>query len=163
MDKKLLNDTYMRIALEIAQQSTCARKQVACVLVKDRTIISTGYNGVPSGMKHCNETFTLADRLKPDFMKIHGEFSAKFELHAEQNAVCQAAKNEVSPVGSTAYVTLSPCAPCAKLLIAAGVKEVYYYEAYDRDTSGIDLLKEVGIPCNQITLASEVQDHASQE
>ena len=144
--------TFIKIALEIANHSTCCRKQVACLLVKNNVIISTGYNGTPSGQKHCNEYFTPSMISRPDFMEKHRIFSNRYEVHSEQNAIAQAAKNEVNPEGATAYVTLSPCLSCAKLLITAGIKKVFYYEKYDRDTSGIDLLKEANIQVERITL-----------
>lgn len=142
--------TFIKMALLVAEHSTCCRKQVGCLLVKDRVVISTGYNGVAKGQKHCNEIFSPEMMKKPTFMADHGAFSTRYELHAEQNAIAQVAKNETNPEGAIAYVTLSPCVNCAKLLIASGIKEVYYYEEYDRDTSGIELLKECGVNVRQI-------------
>lgn len=136
---------FLRIASIIAKHSTCCRKQVGAVIVKNRRIISTGYNGVPSGMKHCKDIFT-PDKLKsPYFYEEHGKFSANFEVHSEQNAIAELSKNEVSGVGATMYTNLSPCSSCSKLIAAAGIKRVVYSEEYDRDKGGPELLRQCGI------------------
>ena len=96
-------------------------------------------------MKHCNEIFTQKDLTSPDFMKTHGDFSNKFEVHSEQNAIAELSKNEVSGIGATLYTTLAPCSNCAKLIVAAGIKRVVYLEEYDRDMSGPELLRQAGI------------------
>lgn len=139
------DNDFLRIAKIIAEHSTCTRKQVGAVIVRNKRIISTGYNGVPSGMKHCNEVFTQKDLTSPDFMKTHGDFSNKFEVHSEQNAIAELSKNEVNGVGATLYTTLAPCSNCAKLIVAAGIKRVVYLEEYDRDMSGPELLRQAGI------------------
>lgn len=142
--------TFIKVATLMAKHSTCVRKQVGVVIVKNNRIISTGYNGVPSGMKHCNEVFTksaMAKLTDAEFYKQHGDFSAKYEVHAEQNAIAELSKNEVNAIGATLVTTLSPCSNCAKLIAAAGIKRVVYLEEYDRDTNGPDLLKNLGIEC----------------
>jgi len=127
--------TFMEIAKIFAKHSTCIRKQVGAVIVKDKRIISTGYNGVPSGIKHCNEVFDLSDELnKEEFMKKHRDFSSMYELHAEQNAIAFAAKNSLSVNGASIYCTLSPCRDCLKLISAVGIKDVYFNEVYDRES-----------------------------
>ena len=91
--------TFIKVATLMAKHSTCVRKQVGVVIVKNNRIISTGYNGVPSGMKHCNEVFTksaMAKLTDAEFYKQHGDFSAKYEVHAEQNAIAELSKNEVN-------------------------------------------------------------------
>jgi len=142
--------SFLRIAYEMSTHSTCCRKQVGALVVKNNRIISSGYNGVPSGLRHCVDYFKPSDMKKPDFMKVHGEFSNAFEVHAEQNAIAECAKNEVSPVGATLYTTLAPCSNCAKLIVAAGIKRVIYEEEYDRDTKGPELLKQCGLIVQQI-------------
>jgi dCMP deaminase len=143
--------TFINIAKEMAKHSTCIRKQVGAILVKNGHIVSTGYNGVPHGVKHCNEVFKKEDMLKPDWMDVHGKFSSMYEVHAEQNCIIEMAKNETNPEGSTLYLTLSPCSNCAKLIVAAGITRVVYEEKYDRDTSGIDLLNNMGVECVQLS------------
>lgn len=144
--------TFMRIAKEMAKHSTCCRKQVGAVLVKNRRVISTGYNGVPSGLRHCCDRFTPCDRAKPDFYDVHGVFSRNFEVHAEANCLLETAKNEISPEGTTLYTTLSPCQDCAKIICAAGVTRIVYEELYDRDQKGIELLAEMGIDVDQVVV-----------
>ena len=112
--------------------------------------MSTGYNGVPSGLKHCNQYFTMDNLKEPEFYNQHGDFSKKFELHAEQNAILFAGKVFTSCEGATLYTTLSPCSDCCKLIAGAGIKRVVYCEEYDRDTAGIELLKQLGIEVIQV-------------
>lgn len=136
---------FLRIAGIMAEHSTCCRKQVGAVIVKNGRVISTGYNGTPAGMINCKDHFKPEDIKKPTFFDIHGKFSANFEVHAEQNAIAELSKNEVNGVGSTLYTTLAPCSMCAKLIAAAGIKRVVYAEEYDRDMSGPELLKQCGL------------------
>ena len=139
---------FLEIAKQFASQSTCCRKQVGAILVKDGRIVSTGYNGVVKGAIHCNEhdVFKNVDWTKQkatdDLAMKHHQFSSVNELHAEQNAIAFAAKNGVSTDGCTLYTTLAPCPDCAKLIVASGIKEVYYTEEYDRNTTGINFLKK---------------------
>ena len=92
--------TFINIAKEMAKHSTCIRKQVGAILVKNGHIVSTGYNGVPHGVKHCNEVFKKEDMLKPDWMDVHGKFSSMYEVHAEQNCIIEMAKNNMVHEGS---------------------------------------------------------------
>lgn len=144
------DELFMSMAEKLAGCSTCARVQVGAVLVKDRRVVSTGWNGVPSGLEHCNTLFDAEDWT--DKRKIeHHEFSRKFELHAEQNCLIYAGRSGVHLDGDLSlYVTVSPCSDCAKLIVAAGIKEVVYKTLYDRDPSGIELLKTMGIEVRQI-------------
>ena len=145
----------------VAGQSTCCRLNVGAVLVKDNRVISIGFNGVPSGQKHCEEHFdevckkagtSKEEYFKTkEFMDIHGKFSNENELHAEQNAILFAAKNGIATAGATLYVTLSPCINCAKVIVAAGIKTVYYKDLYDRSQDGIVFLAKNGIDCRQLT------------
>lgn len=149
--KKLKWDQdYLRIAGIMAEHSSCARVHVGAIIVKDGRIVSTGYNGVPSKMKQCNEIFT-PDRIKdPNFSVNHHAFAEKFEVHSEQNAIAYLSRNEVSGVGATMYCTVAPCSQCSKLIVAAGIKEVVYAEEYDRDNGGPSLLKQCGIEVRKI-------------
>ncbi len=118
-----------------AKNSYCKRKQVGALIVKDRMIISDGYNGTPSGFENVCEDETGA--TKP------------YVLHAEANAITKVAKSGNSSEGSTLYVTASPCLECSKLIIQAGIKRVVYHEDY-RITDGIDLLRRAGIEVQQL-------------
>ena len=122
--------SYLEMASVWARNSYCKRRQVGALLVKDRMIISDGYNGTPSGFENVCEDETGA--TKP------------YVLHAEANAITKVAKSGNSSDGSTLYVTASPCLECAKLIIQAGIKRVVYKDEY-RLTDGIDLLKRAGI------------------
>ena len=135
MDKQLLLDArYLRMARIWAENSYCKRRQVGCLVVKDKMIISDGYNGTPSGFENVCEDDTNV--TKP------------YVLHAEANAITKLARSGNSSDGSTLYVTASPCLECAKLIIQAGIKRVVFGEIY-RLTDGIDLLKRAGIECVQ--------------
>lgn len=131
LTKQLKYDTaYMKMAKEWAKLSHCERKQVGALIVKDRMIISDGFNGTPSGFDNCCED---EDGL------------TKWEvLHAEANAILKVAASTQSCKDATLYVTLSPCIHCSKLIHQAGIKRVVYGTAY-RDTSGLDFLKKAGV------------------
>lgn len=131
MDKhELLDRRYLRMAAIWAENSYCKRRQVGCLLVKNKMIISDGYNGTPTGFE--NDCETEDNRSKA------------YVLHAEANAITKVAMSSNSSEGSTLYVTDSPCIECAKLIIQAGIKRVVYSRAY-RLTDGIDLLKRANI------------------
>ena len=114
---------FLRLVNEVASMSTCTRRKVGCVIVKDKQLVSTGYNSVPARVNHCE--------VCPREGWPSGE---KLELcrgaHAEQNAIAQAAKHGISVNGATAYVNLQPCSECMKSLINAGIVEVVYTEGY---------------------------------
>jgi len=156
---------FSEITEIVASRSTCARIKVGGLLVRDNRIISMGYNGVPEGQKHCEEHFKLVyklnyydefksfeDYLNSElFREEHRIFSERNELHAEANALIYAAKNGVRTQGSVLYISYSPCMPCSKLILQAGVKEVYFNKPYDRDISGSTFLMENGVPCSEIS------------
>ncbi|MBQ7710103.1 MAG: dCMP deaminase family protein [Bacteroidales bacterium] len=125
---------YLEMAEIWAQNSYCKRRKVGALLVKDRTIISDGYNGTPSGFENICED--------------ENGVTKPYVLHAEANAITKVAKSGNSSDGATLYVTASPCAECAKLIIQAGIRRVVYRDAY-RLTDGIDLLKRAGVDVEQ--------------
>ncbi|MDR0766007.1 MAG: dCMP deaminase family protein [Odoribacteraceae bacterium] len=126
----LLDKRYLRMARIWAENSYCRRRQVGALLVRDGAIISDGYNGTPSGFENICEDEN--NRTRPHV------------LHAEANAITKIAKSNNSSLGSTLYVTSSPCIECAKLIIQAGIRRVVYSEDY-RDADGVALLREAGI------------------
>ncbi|MDR1679412.1 MAG: dCMP deaminase family protein [Prevotellaceae bacterium] len=144
MDKKqhLLDSRYMRMARIWAENSYCKRRQVGALLVKDKMIISDGYNGTPSGFEN--------DCEDEDFM------SKPYVLHAEANAISKIARSHNSSDGATLYVTASPCIECAKLIIQAGIKRVVYNEKY-RIMDGIELLERAGI--ETVCIENEINEH----
>lgn len=128
--KENLNNTYLRIATEISKLSVAKRKKVGCVIVKDNTIISFGYNGTPHGFNNICED--------------ENNITVPEVLHAESNAITKVAKSTISIVNSDMYLTLSPCYECAKLIIQSEIKTVYYTEEY-RKIDGLKLLEKSNI------------------
>jgi len=124
------DEYFMKMAYLAASRSTCLRRHVGAVLVKDKHVLSTGYNGPPKGLKHCDETGCLRQRLDVPSGERHEICRG---LHAEQNAIIQAAVFGVSIKDSFLYVTNTPCVVCAKMLINAGVKEIIYDGDYPDD------------------------------
>ena len=127
--QKKLDLRYLRMARIWAENSYCKRRQVGALVVKDKMIISDGYNGTPSGFENVCEENNVT---KP------------YVLHAEANAITKLARSSNNSEGSTLYVTASPCIECSKLIIQSGIKRVVYAEKY-RLTDGIDLLKRAGV------------------
>lgn len=128
---------YMRMAVEWGKLSYCKRKQVGALIVKDRMIISDGYNGTPSGFENLCEDES-------------GE-THWYVLHAEANAILKVARSTQSCLGATLYITLSPCKECSKLILQSGITRVVYLHAYS-DLSGVEFMKTAGIIVQQITL-----------
>lgn len=136
MKKKQLkyDKAYMRMAFEWAKLSYCERKQVGALIVKDRMIISDGFNGTPTGFENCCEE----------------DGNTKwYVLHAEANAILKVASSTQSCKNSTLYITLSPCKECSKLIHQSGIKRVVYAKAY-KDTSGLDFLEKAGVEITHI-------------
>jgi dCMP deaminase len=125
-----LDARYLRMARIWAENSYCKRRQVGALVVKDKMIISDGYNGTPSGFENVCED--------------DGNVTKPYVLHAEANAITKLARSNNNSEGSTIYITASPCIECAKLIIQAGIKRVVYGEKY-RLTDGIELLERAGI------------------
>jgi len=134
---------FMNIARQAATRSTCDRKHVGAVIVRDKTILSTGYNGSIRGLPHCDDVGHLMDA---------GHCVAT--VHAEANAIIQAAKNGVRIDGGELYTTASPCWSCFKLIANAGIRRIYYGEFY-RDTRSIEVASQVGIELIDLSRAPE--------
>lgn len=131
----------MEITSIVARRSTCLRRQVGALLVKDRNILASGYNGAPSGIAHCLEVGCLRDRLSVQPGQRHELCRG---LHAEQNAIIQAAKHGTNINGSTLYCTTLPCGICTKMLINAGIRRIVYEEGYPDPLAG-EMITEAGI------------------
>ena len=140
-ERPSFDDYFMEMAHVVAKRSTCLRRKVGALLVKDRHILSTGYNGAPKGLKHCSETGCLREQLGIPPGERHEICRG---LHAEQNAIIQAAVFGVSIKDSTLYCTNAPCSVCAKMLINAGVKEIIFEDEYP-DELAMQMLKEAKI------------------
>lgn len=142
-------DTYfMEIASLVSKRSTCLRRQVGAVIVKDRNILSTGYNGAPSGITHCEVTGCLREKLNVPSGERHELCRG---LHAEQNAIIQAAYHGTSIKDSTLYCTNLPCSICSKMLINAGITKIIYKEGY-MDDLGKEMIEESGIILERLKL-----------
>lgn len=126
----ILDTRYLRMARIWSENSYCRRRKVGALIVKDKMIISDGYNGTPSGF--------------PNICEDGNEVTFPYVLHAEANAITKVARSNNSSDGSTLYVTASPCVECAKLIIQAGIRRVVFSELY-RITDGIDLLQMAGV------------------
>ena len=131
----------MTLANQVATRTTCIRRAVGAVVVKDRRILATGYNGVPSGLAHCGETGCLRQQLGVPSGQRHEICRG---LHAEQNSIIQAAKYGINIDGASIYITTQPCVVCAKMLINAGIKEIVYQNPYP-DELAMSMLGEAGI------------------
>lgn len=132
----------MEITEQIATWSSCLRRQVGAVIVRDKRILTTGYNGAPAGVENCVEKGEcLRNRLKIE-SGTHAEIC--YSVHAEQNAIIQAAREGLSLKGCVLYCTHQPCVVCAKMIINAGIKEVIYKEGYP-DKFSVDICKEAGV------------------
>ena len=143
MNKIKLNKydkAYLRIATEWGLLSYCQRKKVGAIIVKDRMIISDGYNGTPSGFENCCEDEDGLTRWDV--------------LHAEANAILKVARSTQSCEGATLYITLSPCKECSKLIHQSGIKRVVYHNGY-RDDSGIQFLMKAGIEVEHISVLED--------
>ena len=133
--QEILDRRDLRMALIWAENSYCQRRKVGAILVKDKMIISDGYNGTPAGFENVCED--ESGSTKP------------YVLHAEANAITKVARSNNSSDGSTLYVTASPCVECAKLIIQAGIRRVVFNDLY-RLSDGIDLLRRAGVECVHI-------------
>ncbi|HZK25034.1 MAG TPA: cytidine/deoxycytidylate deaminase family protein [Oscillospiraceae bacterium] len=132
---------FMEIAHMVATRSTCLRRAVGAVIIKDKRILTTGYNGAPSGLAHCEEVGCLRDQQQVPSGQRHELCRG---LHAEQNAILQAALYGVPIGGATLYCTTHPCVVCAKMIINASIKEVVITDSYP-DKMSAELLAEAGI------------------
>jgi len=140
----------MQLAQLVATRSTCLRRKVGALLVKDKQIISSGYNGAPRGLAHCVELGCLREQKNVPSGERHELCRA---THAEANAIIQAAFHGVSTAGTTLYCTTAPCTICAKMLINAGVKRIVYTEGYP-DKLGLEMLQQAGVDVERHPLSS---------
>ncbi len=135
------DEYFMNLLDVIRTRSTCLRRQVAAVIVKDKQIISTGYNGSPRGIRHCDEVGCLREQMDIPSGERHELCRG---THAEQNAIIQASLHGVSIDGADIYITCSPCVLCTKMLINSGIKRIIYRGDYP-DKLALDMLEEAGV------------------
>jgi len=144
MDKRPSWDEYfLNIMQEVGKRGTCDRGRSGAIAVKDKRILSTGYVGAPTGLPHCDDVGHMMKKTVHEDGSVH-EHCVR-TAHAEQNVMCQAAKNGISLDGSTLYVKMTPCFNCAKMIINAGIKRVVCLRRYHEDKDTINMLKEAGI------------------
>jgi dCMP deaminase len=141
MERPSWDEYFMDISRLVARRSTCLRRQVGAVMVKDKNILATGYNGTPSGIIHCDVTGCLREQLQVPSGERHELCRG---LHAEQNAIIQAARHGVNIAEAVLYCTNSPCIICTKMLINAGIRKVIYLEGY-ADQLSMEMLEEADI------------------
>ncbi|MBD3379731.1 MAG: cytidine deaminase [Candidatus Omnitrophica bacterium] len=135
------DEYFLNIARLVSTRSTCLRRQVGAVAVKDKQLLATGYNGAPSGLTHCEDIGCLRQEMGVPSGERHELCRA---LHAEQNAFLQAARNGISLKGSTLYITTQPCSICAKMIVNAGVEKVVIDGSYP-DELALKFLEEAKI------------------
>lgn len=142
MERPSWDEYFMKMTELVATRSTCMRRQVGAIIVKDKRIITTGYNGAPRGIAHCEERGgCLREKMGIPSGERHELCMA---LHAEQNAIIQAATLAQSIEGATIYITHQPCVICAKMIINAGIRRIVVREGYPDELS-IELLEEAGL------------------
>jgi dCMP deaminase len=142
MTRASWDEYFMRIALQVATRATCDRKHVGAVIVRDRFILSAGYNGSIPGLAHCDDVGHLME-----------DGHCVRTVHAEANAICQSARNGARIEGATLYVTASPCFNCFKLCASAGISTIVYGEFY-RDPRIFEFAQEAGITLRHVDVAS---------
>jgi len=144
MSKPSFDVIYMELAQKLAQRSHCVKMHVGAVLTKDTRIVSLGYNGPPAGTHNCDIEWPVEGCPRDS------KGSCSLALHAEQNAILYASKNNVSVEGSTLYITLSPCIACARIIFTTGIRKVIYLNSYAEykkipSDEGVDFLKKFGV------------------
>lgn len=141
MQRLSWEEYFLKIASMVAERSTCLRRKVGAVLVRDRRILATGYNGAPHGISHCDEVGCLRDKMK---IPAASRIEICRGIHAEQNAIVQAATSGISISGAVLYCTHQPCVTCTKILINARITEMFVSERYP-DRLAAKMLKGAGI------------------
>jgi len=139
-------DYFMRIAYLVSERSTCTRRKVGCVAVRDKRILATGYNGAPTGVRHCLDIGCLREQLGVPSGERHEICRG---LHAEQNVIIQAALHGVSMQGAEIFCTTQPCLICAKMLINCQVKAIFFAEGYPDELSQ-SMIQEAGVRCERL-------------
>ncbi len=157
MNRPDFDDIYMELAVNLAKRSHCIKKHVGAVLTKDTRIISIGYNGPPAGTHNCDVEFPSEGCARDS------KGSCSLALHAEQNAILYAVKNNSSVEGSTLYVTLSPCLACARIIFSMGISKVVYLFSYAEykgigSDEGVDFLAKFGVKVQRYAKKLEVSD-----
>lgn len=154
MTRPSWQDYFTSITELVSSRSTCTRRKVGAVIVKDKMILATGYNGAPTGLPHCEEVGCLREQGRVPSGQRHELCRG---LHAEQNALIQAARHGVSIKGADIYSTTMPCVICSKMLINAGIANIYYVEGYPDELSA-KMLEDAGIGVIQVARPVPAED-----
>lgn len=158
MSRPSWDEYFLGIMEQVASRATCDRGRSGCVVARDKHILVTGYVGSPKGLPHCDEVgHQFKETLHEDGKKTN---HCVRTIHAEQNAICQAAKLGISLEGSTLYVKMTPCYVCAKMIINAGIKRVVVQKRYHADSDTIELFNKAGVEF--IALSDEVEKYDKQ-
>ena len=139
----------MTITRQVAERSTCTRAKVGAVIVRDRSILATGYNGSPAGMPHCTEVGCLIYESKTPSGDI--EQNCFRTIHAEINAIAQAAKNGASIKDASIYITHTPCVHCLKVLVNTGIRSIFYEKPYKLETVN-DIISHTGVELQSVAM-----------
>jgi dCMP deaminase len=150
MDRPAFDDIFMELAVNLAKRSHCVKRHVGAVLTKETRIISIGYNGPPAGTHNCDVEFPVTGCPRDS------KGGCSLALHAEQNAILYAVKNQTSVDGATLYVTLSPCLACSRIIYTMGIKKVVYFKSYAEykglaTDEGVDFLTRFGVEAVKYT------------
>lgn len=158
MERLSWDEYFIEIMQTVAKRATCDRGRSGCVIVKNRQIISTGYVGSPPGLPHCDEVGHLMKNVVDD----QGEISKHCvrTIHAEQNAICQAAKHGVSLEGATLYCKMEPCRVCAMMIITVGIKKVVALKKYHAAQESRDMFAQAGVEL--VVLEPEIEKYTEQ-
>jgi dCMP deaminase len=154
MTRPSWDEYFMEITHFVARRSTCLRRQVGAVLVKDKNILATGYNGAPSGVAHCLDVGCLREKQGIPSGERHELCRG---LHAEQNAIIQAAKHGTNIDDSTLYCTTMPCIICSKMIINAGIRRIVFEEGYS-DTLAAEMIEESGVAVEKFPASGASQE-----
>ncbi len=154
-DRPSWNEYFTAIVREVASRSTCRRRQVGAVIVKDKRILATGYNGAPTGLAHCLDVGCLRDESEVGSGERHELCRG---LHAEQNAIIQAALHGVSIQGAAIYTTNQPCTLCAKMIINSGLRRIFFIDPYP-DELAVQLLEEAQVKQVQLGASGNTIKH----
>jgi dCMP deaminase len=154
MTRPSWDEYFMEITHLVARRSTCLRRQVGAVLVKDKNILATGYNGAPSGVAHCLNVGCLREKMGVPSGERHELCRG---LHAEQNAIIQAAKHGTNIDGAILYCTTMPCIICSKMIINAGIRRIVFEEGYS-DTLAAEMIEESGVVVEKFQAAGALRE-----
>ncbi len=154
MARPTWDEYFVDITKKVSERSTCDRGHAACVIVKENRLLTTGYAGSPKGMPHCDDVGHL---LRKQYDEASGQVTTHClrTIHAEQNAITQAAKFGISLTDSTAYITMTPCFACAKMLVQIGVKRVVAIKNYHDSKDTLDLFKQSGVVLDTLEETTE--------